>query len=195
MFLLGWCFSVRYELVGFASSVWVSLVTFFWFFGVARVGGVFLVLVLVVLWIAMGVRWQCVWEVCLICVDRVLSWRFREKEWKVKRRKVTSVVARSGYKAYGLFIRLHGWVYGYDYGCFTDSTAHYWIRGGGISAIRLCVRLYSGLQHLLLCLSIWRYVLHVVVVFAPVFGGLLVWDLRLNIRNDHFRMCTLWCSG
>ena len=46
--------------------------------------------------------------------------------------------------------------------------------GGGISAIRLCVRLYSGLQHLLLCLSIWRYVLHVVVVFAPVFGGLLV---------------------
>ena len=46
--------------------------------------------------------------------------------------------------------------------------------GGGISAIRLCVRLYSGLQHLLLCLSIWRYVLHVVVAFAPVFGGLLV---------------------
>ena len=40
--------------------------------------------------------------------------------------------------------------------------------GGGISAIRLCVRLYSGLQHLLLCLSIWRYVLLVVVVFAPV---------------------------
>ena len=34
-------------------------------------------------------------------MDRVLSWRFREKEWKVKRRKVTSVVARSGYKAYG----------------------------------------------------------------------------------------------
>jgi hypothetical protein len=34
----------------------VSLVTFFWFFGVARVGGVFLVPVLVVLWIAMGVR-------------------------------------------------------------------------------------------------------------------------------------------
>ena len=48
------------------------------------------------------------------------------------------------------------------------------VGGGGISAIRLCVRLYSGLQHLLLCLSIWRYVLHVVVVFAPVFGGLLV---------------------
>ena len=29
-------------------------------------------------------------------------------ERKTKRRKLTSVVARSGYKAYGLFIRLHG---------------------------------------------------------------------------------------
>ena len=48
------------------------------------------------------------------------------------------------------------------------------VGGGGISAIRLCVRLYSGLQHLLLCLSIWRYVLLVVVVFASVCGGLLV---------------------
>ena len=55
--------------------------------------------------------------VCVLSVRTVfLSLRLRKKERKVKRRKLTSVVARSGYKAYGLFIRLHGLVYGYSTG-------------------------------------------------------------------------------
>ena len=85
-------------------------------------------------------------------MDSVLSVRLREGQTNVVRWKVTSVVARSGYKAYGGYMAE-----------FTDmATGALRILllttgvGGGISAIRLCVRLYSGLQHLLLRLSIWR---------------------------------------
>ena len=106
-------------------------------------------------------------------VDSVLSVRLREGETNVVRRKVTSVVARPCY-----ITRVP-----YRFYCF------YWV-GGGLSAVRWCARVYSGLQRLLLCLSIWRSVCLVVVVF-----GLLERDLRLYIRNDHFRMCTLWSSG
>ena len=91
--------------------------------------------------------------VCLLeaLVDSVLSVRLREGETNVVRWKVTSVVARPCY-----ITRVP-----YRFYCF------YWV-GGGLSAVHWCARVYSGLERLLLCLSIWRSVCLVVVVFAPV---------------------------
>ena len=127
--------------------------------GVAPVVGVFLVLVLVVLWCSnVSAVTVSLGGVCLVCADSVFKLALTKEGAKSEKAKVDQCC--STFRLQGLWpiytatwLSLWIWLrvlYGF----------YFFLLGGGGSwrGTLVCALMHSGLERLVLCLSIWRYV-------------------------------------